>query len=788
MTTQSNQSSIPGFAAISSAVIAAWPKGLLALNQALEITAVNSKAEQLLGWPEKEMVGKHIHSLLCSNAADYSHSEHNCPMIAICNKIPNNSCEAWWIKQDGEFINVNVEVLMNHLLDENQDGCEQAPFLLSFSACPLEGFSDAQTKRLAQFAESSPLPILEFAEDGSIDYANPAMVALLVETGFDDFGRPAVLPPNIEDLIKQCIESKTQIDNIEQESEAHVFLWTFYPITQSWPPRVQAYGQDISELRQTQKGLESALIKAQVATQTKSQFLANMSHEIRTPLTAIIGYAESIWEGNLKGEAKKDAMGTIIQNGKQMLQIINDILDASKIEAGKLSVEIIPVDLGEILHHIENISLLSARDKEIGFSIDVEYPIPKTFSSDPVRIKQILLNLCSNAIKFTHEGGVTVKVRYDEPSNLLHFDVVDSGIGITEEQGKHLFGSFSQADASTTRNYGGSGLGLFISRQLSEMLGGQLSFSSVYGEGTTFSSTITAGEQANIVFADAKGKLFSDIKERAVETINCQFNGKVLVAEDYAENRALVKMYLSTLGLSVDEAENGAIAMQLGLQKSYDLILMDIQMPEMDGLEAVQLLREAGYSAPIVALTANVMQDEVAHYLANGFDGWVGKPIDRHALFEVLDQYLQTSNGTAALTSFCESMSDDDEDANELEQLAELLDDDEDDSTEQTSDDDDGFADFYSSPAYKALVNSFLSTLEEEVSNMDEAIAKEDWKTLQSLVHKMKGAGGSFGFDDITNVATDIDLALKNSENRRAKQLYPDLKSVINTTLKANGL
>lgn len=777
-----------GFLSLSETIINHWPNGLIGLDNSFNITLFNPTAHKLLGYLEKDLLGQPLHKVLCSGNDDYCHDEADCPLHGLLKADSSlSNCEAWWITNNGDFTNVNINIIHsehsqptplsdalaasnpdNNDADNNKDALS---YLVSFNICPTDGFSEAQIHRLAQFADQSPIPIAEINASGSIEYANPGMMELMLEHGFDDQGHAKILPQSLEEIVKSCIQDKISIDSIEVQIGDHVFLWTFCPVKEAFPPIVHAYGQNISEIRNTQAKLETALKKAQVATETKSQFLANMSHEVRTPLTAIIGYAESIHDNTLTVVSVDEAIQTIVRNGRQMLQIINDILDISKIEAQRLQVEQIPTDIGEILAHVENINSLQATEKDLFFTIDVTYPIPKTITSDPVRVKQILFNLCSNALKFTHTGGVTVRICYLEDQHLLEFAVIDSGIGIPEDKAKNLFHAFSQADASTTRHYGGTGLGLVISKQLCEMLNGQLIFNNNEHQGSTFTATLSVGSDTNtLTMADNNSELFTQTDKKEVQSF-IKLKGHVLLADDSRENRQLVSMLLSHFGLTVTEAENGEVAVECALETSFDLILMDIQMPEMDGLEATELLRQCGYENPIIALTANVMEDEIKHYLASGFVDCIGKPIDRQAMTDTLKKYLDIEDETPyslpAITTDLNSALKENPIKTEHNE-----------PTDQT--------DFYQSQAYQNLVNEFVQSLKTELAMIHSAVASEDWNKVQQLAHKLKGAGGSFGFDDITQIAEKIESALKQTENKTAAQLLPTLTATIQTTLQQN--
>ncbi len=380
----------------------------------------------------------------------------------------------------------------------------------------------------------------------------------------------------------------------------------------------------------------------EAATQAKSEFLANMSHEIRTPMTAIVGFAELLTDPLQPAAERANCVQTIRRNGDHLLSIVNDILDLSKIEAGKMTVERISCSPLQILHDV--VSLMQVRAAAGGLQLRTEcrLPLPRHIFSDPVRVRQVLLNLVGNSLKFTEQGGVTVTLGYDA-GGVLTFKVRDTGIGMSAEQVSRLFQPFTQADNSTTRKFGGTGLGLSISKRLVEMLGGELSAESIPKQGSTFTFRLFVGPATDLI---------SDEREIAIVTEvagvqapgRVPLAGRILLAEDGPDNQRLISFHLRNAGAEVVIAENGRIAMDLalaaGASEPFDLILMDMQMPEMDGYTATMLLRERGYTRPIVALTAHAMQGDRQRCLAAGCDDYLTKPIDRTKLLRACASHI----------------------------------------------------------------------------------------------------------------------------------------------------
>jgi len=396
----------------------------------------------------------------------------------------------------------------------------------------------------------------------------------------------------------------------------------------------------------------SARNAAEAATRSKSEFLANMSHEIRTPMTAILGFTENMLDPDLSDSEKLNAVHTIRRNGEHLLQIINDILDISKIEAGKLEVERIRCSPTQTVFDVQ--SLMQARASENKLELNTEYlgAIPETIQSDPTRLKQILVNLIGNAIKFTEAGTVRLVIRFlsnnptgasrpDEP--LLQFDVIDTGVGLTPEQIAKLFRSFTQADASTSRKYGGTGLGLMISKRLAEMLGGDITVKSKPGEGSLFRVTVATGPLDGVKMLDdpATTTIAQPETAAATKSDDLTLDCRILLAEDGPDNQRLIAHVLKKAGAEVAIKENGKLTADAALAARdkghpFDVILMDMQMPIMDGYEATGLLRQKGYTGPIIALTAHAMASDRQKCIDAGCDDYATKPIDRKKLIETI--------------------------------------------------------------------------------------------------------------------------------------------------------
>ena len=448
----------------------------------------------------------------------------------------------------------------------------------------------------------------------------------------------------IEDTLKNGQSKFSQ----EIESE-HGKRWQFEinaSVISIWGKKaIHCILRDISEIRLIEENLKRAKDEAEKANQLKSSFLATMSHEIRTPINGIIGMADLVLQTEMSPEQKENLL-TIQECSKSLLTVINDILDFSKIEAGRLDLEIINLDLHEVTNGVIKTLKHYASQKKLKLTCMMDNDAPSQLFGDSVRLRQVLLNLSHNALKFTHTGKVTLSTEVLEQTEhevKICFSITDTGIGIPKDRQDIIFNPFTQADSSTTRRYGGTGLGLSISVRLVEMMGGKLNLESAVGEGSRFWFTLSF--KKDIAAQDSRSDRIES--KQSVNSYNQHTqSGRILVVEDNPVNLKIAVAMLSKAGFTVDTAENGQSAITMLKVWVYDLILMDVQMPDIDGLEVTRIFRSMEGNkrhTPVIAVTAHAMSGDREICLNAGMDDYITKPLNREELYRVLDKWI--SNG-----------------------------------------------------------------------------------------------------------------------------------------------
>ncbi len=619
-----------------------------------------------------------------------------------------------------------------------------------------------ELRKLYNAVEHSSAVVIITDTKGNIEYVNPKFVQVTGYERDETLGKtPRILKSDeiprafYEELWRTITSGKEWQGIFHNKKKNGEFYWAAASIS----PLKDAEGaithfvgtqEDITAVKLFEQELKMAKEAAESANQAKSDFLASMSHEIRTPMNAIIGMAELLLDGPLDSEQKK-YVETLRSASENLLNIINDILDISKIEAGYLELESTPFDLKRLVDESRDIMSIRARDKDIGLVCRIMPDVPVHLVGDPGRLRQVLLNLIGNAIKFTEKGEIVldaVLVEKNGPTATIRFSISDTGIGIPEEKIDGIFEKFTQADSSTTRKYGGTGLGLAISRRIVELMGGKIWVSSTVGSGSTFFFTASLGLQteeetraASIVEATPRGQAAADGARPL----------RILLVDDSEDNRLLIQSFMKRTPFKIDIAENGSAAVEKFKGSDYDIVLMDIQMPVMDGYEATRQIRQWELSknlkvTPVLALTAYALHGEIRKSRDAGCSGHLTKPVKRSDLLEAIIAY---TGGFSA-----RDRSGHDEEPQSMAENRVLVRIDRD---------------------LEDLIPGYMENRRKDIASIMQALEKNDLESIRVLGHTMKGSGGGYGFDRITEIGRSLEEAAKNGDKntilRQAEEL-----------------
>jgi PAS domain S-box-containing protein len=758
--------------AVCVAALSAIADGVIVTDADALITFMNSAAEKLTGWTQKEALKKPLREVF--NIVDErlrSPVENPVPRAIREGAITGLAGHTVLIARDknqwaiddsaapirddtGKIVGVVLtfrdvthrrraekglevsEIRYRRLFEAAHDGIlilnaetgkvvDVNRFLLDLLQYPMEHFLGKQLWEIGVFhdAEASKAAMATLQERGSIRYED--------------------LP--LEDKNGLCIPVEF-VSNVYREGNQNV---------------IQCNIRDITERRRTEKELQKAKLAAEAANRAKSEFLANMSHEIRTPMTAIMGFADMILHENQDEAGRKECVQVIRRNGSNLLELINGILDLSKIEEGHMTVERVRCDVPTLLADL--ISLVRPRAVEKGLEFEAIFtcPIPRFIQTDPMRLQQILVNLLGNAIKFTATGKITMKlcVQGSEPNHELCFEIVDTGIGMNPEQLSRLFKPFSQADESITRKFGGTGLGLTISRQLAHLLGGEVQVKSELDVGTSFTACINGGSLENVEMLTHLDEASLPSSAPTDDWQNIPLNGRILLAEDGKDNQRLLSTHLRACGAEVIIADNGQIAVDLVAKDPFALILMDMQMPIMDGYTAAKELRRAGCTTPIIALTAYAMAEDRKKCIDCGCSDYLSKPIDRQILLKTASKYMEKSAATLPARAPPNPAST--TTAGPIK------------STMMTQ------------PGMLEIITQFVEGLPAEVKKMSDSLEKNDMNSLRKVVHQLRGAAGGYGFTPITAPAASAEASITAS--RDLKSITMEIESLIAMVRRIEG-
>lgn len=526
--------------------------------------------------------------------------------------------------------------------------------------------------------------------------------------------------------------------------------------------------EEVSRRATIQRDLERAKAAAEEANKAKSRFLANMSHEIRTPLNGILGFTSLLLRNAATDEAeRRDFLNTIHASGQHLLGLINDILDLSKIEAGQFTVERVVCPTQPLIAEVLGVLRVRSQEKGLRLTHRWNSRLPETIQTDPYRLRQLLINLIGNAVKFTERGVVEVVSRLDDagPQSRLVFEIIDTGIGIPADKLQDIFKPFVQADASVTRRFGGTGLGLAICRKLAKALGGTIEVHSELGKGSTFTLTVETGSLQDVeLLAPAQGDTLHTAAPAltpSAEQINLS-GVSILLAEDGETNRKLFDLVLRRAGAAVKVAENGRIAVESALSQPFDAIVMDMQMPELDGYSASRALRTAGLTTPIIALTAHAMKGDEEKCREAGCSGYLTKPIDPDLLLRTLAESIGAHGQAASVGAPPRAVV-----PAKQERIISALD---------TTD-----------PEFRDLVASFLGGLSEAAAKMRHAWESGDRPAFARLLHSVKGTGGSVGFPAFSALAARIEKSVRQRDCNEVDRLLEDFGRLAQCAVRDNA-
>lgn len=608
----------------------AVPESIFFLDQDNRILLLNASAQQLVGQTHN-IIGIGFHDLM------------GCLTLEEGNTTP---CPFTRMKSTGELV-----VIPSHLWTRK----DETQFELSLSFWPrlrqramvgaiviVRDLTDAMevqrdVHRAARLAEDAPNPIVEFDATGAMLYANTGMLNMMGQCGLLEAGIEVMFPEHLPAILRECLTTEASLSRVEHVVADRVIAWSFFPLRDL--QLIRAYGLDIT----SDVALRRAKEAAEESTRAKGIFLATMSHELRTPMNGVLGCTQLLRDTSLTDQ-QRELIDTMHRSSEALLTLVNDILDFSKIEAGKMTLEVANVNLRALIRDVTTLTEGLASHKGLTVAVEIDADVPEEFRGDPIRLRQILFNLVGNAIKFTKQGGVTiavaVKPRLSESGEtvVLQWSVRDTGIGLTPEQQAQLFKAYAQAEVSTARRFGGTGLGLMICRQLVELMGGTISVVSLYGEGSTFSYT------TNLLPAIHRETDASSLGTEQSVPGEQRGPKRVLVADDNEINQVVVCKFLQKLGCQVEVARTGREAVEAISRTTYDIVLMDCEMPEMDGYEATRAirLREEGAlnHLPIIALTGHASDEDAQKCREAGMDKVVTKPLTLPALRAGLAELL----------------------------------------------------------------------------------------------------------------------------------------------------
>jgi len=594
------------------------------------ILSLNPVAQLMVGRTH-DAIGLRFHDLIHCSLTDES-GKADCPLRrAIATGEVTTLGSHQWTRPDGIVQDIAATFW------PRQKGMERTGTLVVCRDLAARREAEREVQGIARLAEDAPGPIVEFDEAGTMLYANTAMVVWMNRWGASTGEIEGVFPPDLAGIIRRCLESGTPSGRIDHRVGERTLAWSFFAV--GLLPHVRGYAVDVTAEIELQRAKEAA----EESARAKGIFLATMSHELRTPMNGVLGCAQLLQESSLTDQ-QRYLLATMQRSAEVLLALVNDILDFSKIEADKMTLEVADVDLPALVGDVMTLVAELAKKKGLRLTHAIASDVPSLLRGDPVRLRQVLFNLVGNAIKFTQNGSVDIAVtREQEPAGetdvvTLRWTVVDTGIGMTDAQQVRLFEAYSQAEASTARRFGGTGLGLMISRNLVGLMGGTISVQSEPGKGSTFSYTtrlLSAIRRAQPNPTEGGAPAGDGIGRGPL---------RVLVADDNEINQVVACKFLQKLGYQVEVVRNGQEAVESVARAAYDLVLMDCEMPEKNGYEATLEIRRQEHGQmrrlPIVAMTGHASPEDTRLCKEIGMDDVVTKPVTLPVLRSTLERLL----------------------------------------------------------------------------------------------------------------------------------------------------
>ncbi len=729
---------------LTNAVLNTLSDCVVAMDLDGNVLFTNPATCKLSGYTSEELLGKNFHELLHYQKPDGTHfPKEECAIVMSLNHDDIESKgNSYIIKKNGSVADIKYVGTAIY-----QNG-SRFGYVISFQDLTEQKQKDELLMLQKNALDATANMIVITDNSGFVEYANKSFYTF---SGFEEYevaGRHTKIFSSglntrefYNDMWKVIQEGRTWegiLYNKKKDGSVYPEEMTITPIIDSQEiTHFVAVKKDITDRLANEEALKDAMTKALEASKMKSEFLSTMSHEIRTPMNGIIGMVEILLQTELEPEQKEYA--TIVKHSSEsLLAILNDILDFSKMEAGKLDIINSDFDLPETCSGISKLLGSQAKEKGLEFVINIDKSIPVNVIGDSVRIRQVMMNLIGNAIKFTERGSVKVSLAPVLPIDggfIVRFSVADTGVGIPKTSQRKLFNSFTQADSSTSRKFGGTGLGLAICKKLVALMDGDIGVISEEGRGSTFWFEIPL-KTSNINILDRQNDT-DIINKYYLENIS---NKRILLAEDNVVNQKIALIQLQRLGFEVDIAPNGQEAVDKALRHKYELILMDCQMPTKDGYTATKELRSAGYVQPILAMTANAMQGDREKCIQCGMNDYITKPINSKELQEMLSKWLDaTPAGDGSNDNFNTSNA-----YLDMERLEEFFGDD------------------------MEMTKEFLDIYIESTTNIIEEIIKElsveNFSKLKSLGHNLKGSSANAGVQALSDIGFGIETAAKEEK------------------------